>query len=115
MPSPLTVVPPDGKDSKARISFISLYVLLYTVYKLAVCSRSSSHSPVPPLPREGWDVLGGLSNRIGGPEARQVAAERALLGPVCDGGLEEAAAAQLEEGGQVPHDAHAVEDGEQRG
>ena len=58
-------------------------------------------------------MWGVLSNRVGGSEAVQVAAERALLAPIRDGGLKEATAAQLEEGGQVPHDPQAVE-GEQR-
>lgn len=53
--------------------------------------------------------MAGASHQVGVSENPLVASGGELLRPVDDGRLEEAAAAQLEEGRQVPHDAQTVE------
>lgn len=58
---------------------------------------------------------GGVLDGIRGAEAGQVPAEGSLLGPIGGGGLEEAAATQVEERHQVLHHAHAVETERRKG
>lgn len=55
------------------------------------------------------------SHHVGVSKRVKVAAGRKLLRPVDDGRLEEATTTQVEEGQQVPHDAHTAGTGDGRG
>lgn len=68
---------------------------------------AQNHCKIRPLALSGSGG-GGVSDHVGVSERMLVTAGRKLLSPVDDGRLEEAAATQLEEGHQVPHDAQIV-------